>query len=899
VKSTLMTRGGAGDSGLLEAAPDAIVGVGADGIIQLVNAQAERLFGYDRDDLLGQPIELLVPEAARDLHPRHRERYLSDPRPRPMGAGMRLVARRRDGTHFPAEISLSAIVTAGGVLIAAAVRDVTDRVRAEAKFRGLLEAAPDAIVGVDAAGRITLINAQAERMFGYSGDELMGQPVEILVPEARRADHPEHRERYVSDPRPRPMGAGMQLAGRRKDGGEFPAEVSLSAIDTEDGRIVLAGIRDVTEARRAAEARNRLASIVQSSHDAIIGKSLEGVITSWNPGAERLYGYTAGEMIGHHAAILFPPEARYAEADVLARIARGERVEQLETERLRKDGSRVTVSLTMSPIADAGGAIVGVASVSRDVSDRKRAEAKFRGLLEAAPDAIIGVSPDGNIALVNAQAERLFGYGRHELLGHSIEVLVPERARPVHPQHRDRYFRNPQPRPMGAGMQLAARRKDGTEFPCEISLSALDTEDGLMVSAAIRDVTDRLEFQAERERLKAAAERERLEAQLHQSQRLESLGQLAGGVAHDFNNLLAVMLNYTTFVAEEIARAAADNEERWRPVRNDIAQIQRAGERATELTHRLLAFGRREVVRPQVLNLNTVVAEVEQLLRRTLGEHIRLHARLAADLWPVLADPGQIEQVLVNLAVNARDAMPDGGTLTIDTANRTLDEAFVDSRPGLQPGRHVEFQVADTGTGIPSDIAERVFEPFFTTKPKGDGSGLGLAIIYGIITQAGGHAEIHSIPGAGTSFRALLPVTDQLPTAVEEPATAMQVTHGVETILVVEDEEALREVTRRILVRNGYTVLTAASGPEAIKVVEDYEGHIDLLLTDVIMPLMLGKELTARIRERLPDIRVLYMSGYAQPVLASQGTLDPGVVLVEKPFSEPALMERVRQVLDL
>jgi PAS domain S-box-containing protein len=1005
--------------GLLEAAPDAIVGVTQDGRISLVNAQTERLFGYGRDELVGEPVETLVPEYARQRHPDHRDGYLRDPAPRPMGVGMALAGRRKDGSHFPAEISLSSIDTDEGRLVSAAIRDVSDRVRAEAKFRGLLEAAPDAIVGVTQDGRISLVNAQAERLFGYRRDELVGEPIEILVPDRVRGVHPRHRGGYFSQPQPRPMGAGMELAGRRKDGTEFPCEISLSSIDTEDGLLVSAAVRDVTERRRAAEAQNRLATIVQSSHDAIMGKTLSGVITSWNPGAERLYGYREAEIVGRNAEILFPADRRSNEQAILARLADGERVEQYQTERLRKDGSKVQVSLSMSPIADATGKIIGVASVSRDISDRQRAEAKFRGLLEAAPDAIVGVTPDGIIALVNAQVERLFGYGRDELLGRQveilvpdyardkhpahrrdylrdpaprrmgvgmqlagrrkdgshfpaeislssidtedgvlvsaairdvsdrtraeakfrglleaapdaivgvfpdgqitlvnaqaerlfgyhrdellgqpIEILVPDRARNVHPGHRTGYFTQPQPRPMGAGMQLAARRKDGTEFPAEISLSALDTEDGPVVSAAIRDVTDRIEVQAERERLKTAAERERLEAQLHQSQRLESLGQLAGGVAHDFNNLLAVMLNYTTFVAEEIGQAAEQDGGRWQQVGHDIIQIQRAGERATELTHQLLAFGRREVVRPQVLSLNTVVAEIETLLRRTLGEHIQLATSLAGDLWPVLADPGQLEQVLVNLAVNSRDAMPDGGTLSIDTTNDTIDETSMTDGAARQAGRHVKLRVADTGTGIPPEIAERVFEPFFTTKPKGEGSGLGLATVYGIITQAGGHAEITSAPGAGTAFTIFLPATDQQPTPAETPAPATAPSHGGETILVVEDEQALREVTRRILARNGYHVLTADSGLEALKTAEHSEQEIDLLLTDVIMPHMLGKELATKICDLYPNTRVVYMSGYAQPVLASQGTLDPGVTLVEKPFSEPALLDRVRAVLD-
>jgi PAS domain S-box-containing protein len=542
---------------------------------------------------------------------------------------------------------------------------------------------------------------------------------------------------------------------------------------------------------------------------------------------------------------------------------------------------------------------VEIRSVQEQAAEEvRRREAKFRGLLEAAPDAIVGVTPDGCITLVNAQTERLFGYNRDELLGQPIEILVPDGARAVHPEHRTGYFSRPRPRTMGAGMQLAARRKDGTEFPAEISLSALDTEDGPVVSAAVRDVTDRIEAQAERERLKTQAERERLEAQLHQSQRLESLGQLAGGVAHDFNNLLAVMLNYSSFVAEEITDAAAEDSQRWQAARHDIAQVQRAGQRATDLTHQLLAFGRREVVKPRVLSLNTVVSEVDALLHRTLGEHVELHTTLAPDLWPVLADPGQLEQVLVNLAVNARDAMPDGGVLSIDTANEIIEEAGAVTRPGLHPGRYVRLRVSDTGFGIPPEVAERVFEPFFTTKPKGEGTGLGLATVYGIITQAGGRAQIASSPGAGTAFTALLPVTFDQPSRTEQVTPAPSRRKGGETILVVEDEEALRDVTARILTRNGYRVLTAASGAEAFKTAEHSDQPIDLLLTDVIMPQMLGKELAAGVRDRYPDTRVLYMSGYAQPILASQGTLDLGVILVEKPFTEPDLLDHVGAVLD-
>jgi CheY-like chemotaxis protein len=332
-------------------------------------------------------------------------------------------------------------------------------------------------------------------------------------------------------------------------------------------------------------------------------------------------------------------------------------------------------------------------------------------------------------------------------------------------------------------------------------------------------------------------------------------------------------------------------------VREDVLQIQRAAERATALTHQLLAFGRREVVRPQVLDLNAVVAEVEQLLRRTLGEHVELVTSLAPGLWPIVADPGQVEQVLVNLAVNARDAMPRGGSLTIDTQNLEADVNYASRLPGLEAGRYVRLRVSDTGMGMPKDVIDRAFEPFFTTKPRGEGSGLGLATVYGIVTQAGGRAQIYSEPGLGTTFSALLPAGVSERGAPEREPDAAGTSHG-ETILVVEDEDAMREVTRRMLSRAGYEVVVAAGGQEALALASDEDVVIDLLLTDVVMPHMLGKEVAERVRGIRPSVRVLYMSGYAQPVLATQGTLDPGVTLIEKPFSASELLTKVREALD-
>ena len=525
-----------------------------------------------------------------------------------------------------------------------------------------------------------------------------------------------------------------------------------------------------------------------------------------------------------------------------------------------------------------------------------RDDRRFVALLEAAPDAMVCVDGDGKIALVNAQAERLFGYHRDELVGRLVDVLVPDSARAVHPEHRADYVADPRPRPMEAGMELAGRRSDGSTFPAEISLSAIDADEGILVTAAVRDVTDRIDAQAERERLRAQAERNRLEQQLQQSQRLESLGQLAGGVAHDFNNLLGVISNYADFAADELKRSPGDPAPD--SVLPDIEQIQMAAERAARLTHQLLAFARREVVQPRVLNLNELVTGVLTLLRRTLGEHVQLRTDLEPSLNLVLADPGQIEQILINLAVNARDAMTGGGQLTIETCNIDVDDVYAASHTRLSVGQYSALKVSDNGAGMPPEVIDHAFEPFFTTKPKGAGSGLGLATIYGIVTQAGGNVRIYSEPGLGSTITVLLPVTDQAAVASERPSDEIQ-SGGNERVLVVEDEPAMREVTRRILARNGYHVIVASNGQEAIEAAAAAAGRerMDLLLTDVVMPGMQGKEVAEHIIQIQPGIAVLYMSGYTQGILDAQGVLRPGINLIEKPFSELALLRKIHSVL--
>jgi PAS domain S-box-containing protein len=588
---------------------------------------------------------------------------------------------------------------------------------------------------------------------------------------------------------------------------------------------------------------------------AIIELTPAGIVSSSNLAAELLYGYPAAELAGRPADLLCPPERRAAEAEILRKIIAEGRTGRYEADRVRKDGTVITISLTAVPTPGPAGAITGITTVSWEVSPGRGAE---------------------------SQAGHWNGIERRDARNvlEQVEVTADTERRDARAELEQ------------VEVTADTERRDARDELEQVEVTA-DTE-----RRDARDELEQVEVTADTERRDARDARERKdELQEQQAQRLESLGQLAGGVAHDFNNLLAVILNYASFAAEELTAAGPDPSGHLETASADLAQVEIAAQRAARLTRQLLAFASREVVRPQVLDLDKVITGVEEMLRRTLGEHVELVTMLAGCLWPVLADPGQVEQVLVNLAVNARDAMPDGGTLTIDTGNVIVDADTVAGGSKAREGHNVRLRVSDTGVGMPADVAERAFEPFFTTKTEGGGTGLGLATVYGILSQAEGHIRIYSEPGIGTTFTIMLPVTTEVPAPVIPAVPHQRVPHG-ETVLVVEDEPALREVTRRILVRNGYQAITAGNGPEALAIARDHPGEIHLLVTDVVMPQMLGKEVAESVRAIRPDIEVLFMSGYARPVLAAQGRLDPRVALVEKPFSEVDLLSMAGQVLD-
>jgi nitrogen-specific signal transduction histidine kinase len=391
-------------------------------------------------------------------------------------------------------------------------------------------------------------------------------------------------------------------------------------------------------------------------------------------------------------------------------------------------------------------------------------------------------------------------------------------------------------------------------------------------------------------------EKEKLEERFRQAERLESLGQLAGGVAHDFNNLLAVILNVTASLKDQAQEAVETGAGRSETL-VELERVERAGQSAARLTKQLLAFARREVAQKSVLDLTEQVEGLTELLRRTLGSHVVLQTSLEPDLWPVMMDPGHLEQVLINLSVNARDAMPKGGTLLISTKNVTIDESYAESHPGVMPGRHVELQVADTGTGMDKATQEHLFEPFFTTKPVGQGTGLGLATVYGVVKQAEGQVSVYSEVGRGTTITVLLPATEAAQTVIAVESKPAPRTVGTGTVLVVEDYPELRLLIEEILKGNGYRVLSAPDGAAALTVAREHAGEIDILLTDVVMPNMIGPDLAAKLKTENPNLRALFMSGHAQPALGGTAALPPDVPLLQKPFMARELLDKMSEVL--
>ncbi len=680
--------------------------------------------------------------------------------------------------------------------------------------------------------------------------------------------------------------------GLKTLGGQFPSVPVVVLTSHESAEIQIGAFQHTAhELIGKGDTQARLAAIVESSDDAIIGGTLDGIITSWNRAAERMYGYSAPEALGRSMTTLAPDDRPDEIPGILGRLRSGERAAQIETEHVRRDGSRFAVSVSVSPIRDQADRTTGASVIARDVTERRAAEnalrrsaERLRAVLDAALDAVVGMDAQGRVTALNSRAELLFGWSAAEAIGRKVaDLMIPERDREAHARGLARFLATGHGGFVGRGAETTVRRRDGSEFSVEMSVVAMEDEGTLAFTAFLADISER---KATESRL-----RER-DDQLRQSQKIESIGRLAGGVAHDFNNILGAITGY----AELLRRKLADGSREARYA-DDLLK---AAQRAAGLTRQLLAFSRRQVLAPRIIDLNVVVQEMESMLRRLIGEDVHLLTIFDEHIPPVKADPGQLEQVIMNLAVNARDAMPSGGRLLIETARLSLLSDQVSLHATVPEGEYATLSFTDTGHGMSPDVLAHIFEPFFTTKEQGRGTGLGLAMVHGIVEQSGGHIGVESRHGVGTTFRIYLP----LPTVGEpsglDPGTGDRedVPTGSETILVSEDEQGLREVLKDALMSFGYTTLTAANGPAALEVSDRETGRIDLLITDVVMPGMGGRDLAEKLRVRRPEIKVLYVSGYTDDAVLMHGPASRGTAFLEKPFRMGALARKVREVLD-
>ncbi len=762
----------------------------------------------------------------------------------------------------------------------------------EQRYRSLVENVGEGIAVVDPDERFVFANPAAEAVFGVARGTLEGRDLREFLDDEAYA-----RARRETERRRRGERGVFEQDIIRSDGAVRRIELTATPHYAPDGSFAgtFAVFRDITEYRSLEQnlerERGRLLTLINSLPDNAYLKDAAGRFVVANRATAVFLGaHDPADLVGQ-AEDAFLPGGR-GEAmlrDDREAIAAARSVIDREELIPSADGSHHWMLTTKVPLRDAAGRVTGLVGIARDITNRKEAEEKLLNFIDQSPEAILLADEQGAVTEYNASAERLSGIPRAEAIGAPIWDLLAREAPRDGDQPRATGPDEPRLRAVlatGAGdflgrpLDATLRRPDGIERQVQRYLFPIRTTRGWQIGSISHDVT---ESRRTERALRASEE------QLAQAQRLEALGRLAGGVAHDFNNVLTVIQGYADLLAVELADGS--------PLAADVAEIARAARRASDMTSQLLAFSRKQVMEPRVVRLDEVIAGMRPTLPRILGEDIRVEYRTGAGTGSIRVDPGQIERVILNLAANARDAMPHGGTLAIETRTTTL--GFTSGRPEVPPGDYVELVVSDTGTGIEPDVLPHVFEPFFTTKTPGRGTGLGLSMAYGIVKQSSGFIYGASTPGRGATFTLYFP---RQPDAARGSAGSPDAAdggpaRGSETVLVVEDEEGIRRLARTVLSARGYAVLTAADGIEALEIAGARTGAIDLLVTDVVMPLMNGPELAARMSSARPGMRVLFISGYAESALAHQGRLEPGVDLLQKPFDPATLVERVRRAL--
>jgi PAS domain S-box-containing protein len=747
---------------------------------------------------------------------------------------------------------------------------------ATGEYRFLFENNPHPMLIYDRETlRFVAANTAALLQYGYQRDEML----DMRVPDL----HPAEDLAAVVATIANVPGTYRELGvWRHRTRSGALIDVEITTHDTEfDGRKArLALVLDVTAQVKAEAELRTIRLAVERTSDAIGISDANGQAIYHNPAYRALLGYTPEEVnaLGGPAITYADPQTAL---DVYTTLINGGSWRR-DVRLRRADGSVFDVDLRADRIIDEHGQLAGLIGVFTDVTERRRAERVLTALeqrltqhVENSPLAVIEWDSRLRVQRWSDRAEQLFGWQSDDVIGKRLEDLAL-----TTPDDEEAFMRM-----MGALLAGGARRnvdicrvynRNGEVLHCEWYNSALISADGRLVSilSLVHDMTDRAQLQE----------------QFLQAQKMETVGRLAGGIAHDFNNLLTVILSYA-----ELAQEAVDPGD---PLHEDLAEVRRAARRAAELTSRLLTFARKQIIQPQPLDLNAQLIEIDKLLRRLIGEDIELVFIPAQQPTRVYADAGQIEQVVVNLVVNARDAMPGGGRLIIETAAVELDAEYANRHLSVDPGSYVMLAVSDTGIGMDSATRARIFEPFFTTKASGKGTGLGLPTCYGIVKQHGGHIHVYSEVGEGSTFRIYLPRHE----ADTEPEHSVSADHdlprGNETILLVEDELQVRALALRVLREQGYTVIEAGDGDSALTIAQSYDGELHLLLTDIVMPRMSGRQLAEELQARHPKLQVLYTSGYTENAVVHAGRVDAGVAFIAKPFTPTGLARAVRAALD-
>ncbi|HEV2398809.1 MAG TPA: PAS domain S-box protein [Candidatus Sulfotelmatobacter sp.] len=759
----------------------------------------------------------------------------------------------------------------------------------ERHLAGIIASAMDAIISVDQKQRVVLFNEAAEKMFGYTATEALGRSLDCFIPDRFRHSHREHVRTFArTNFTVGRKGEGRNLVGLRSDGTEFPIEVSISQLELAGKKLFTAIVRDITERTLAMEALREANEfnhqILTSARDGIIVYDRHLRYRVWNPFMEELSGVPARAVIGKKPPDVFPFLREWGVYANLEKALEGETVAAHDYPCAPPISTRAGwLSGSYYPLRDASSQIAGVIEIIRDITDRKKAEEELREskarLAEIADFAqtVIASSPigiatydgvSGQCVSANEAVAKIIGCTTEAILKQNFKELASWKVSPLLNDAQVALLNGDTLRNQ-AHILTSFGKDSWLEYVFVPFTVKLRPHLLLMMS----DIT----------------EQKQLEEQFRQAQKMEAVGRFAGGMAHDFNNMLGVIIGYSQLLQDKLGPEDSGGKQ--------LAEIKKAADRATALTRQLLAFSRKQVLYPAVLDPNAVVQDLEKMLGRMIGEDIELVIRLGAGVGSILADPSQLEQVLMNLAVNARDAMPKGGHFIIETANVDIDEMSALGHQPMVTGPCVMLAVSDNGCGMDAHTQEHIFEPFFTTKDPGKGTGLGLSMVYGVVKQSGGYIWVYSELGRGTTFKIYLPRVNQA-AAVDAPREAPPAdTLASGTILLVEDEEPMRRLASSLLAQAGYTVIEAECGVDGLALAHRHSGAIDLLLTDVVMPRMSGKEMADRLLTLRPGMNVLYMSGYTDDLPAKHGILGPGMRLLQKPFTRESLVGTVREIL--